>query len=684
MYQQQLPFSPDQLQQGFLQGIGPGCPPFVPQLTGIQPWLQNYVPAIAGYVAAEIQNQAEKNHLRRFFFNMFGRNNFANEDYISVVQAAADYLQSQVAQNPNVRIEAMIDQIVPQTVELFTSQMTRAFPQLNAYLTPNMQYSVSQQHAAFDNVKMQIERFKGGMQAPMGMQPPMGMAAPQQGMMMMQPTGYQQPGAMMRGDPRLGGNPGSLGVSLTGPVTSLAPQGVAMAPNPQGNSMAATSRWAMPDLSTPPVRTISIAQQEQQQDSGNVHIARSAMPVQSTTNQTTEASSMNTPVQEQAAPQEGPIEPLATTSLKWKRSAIQPYFPAWDPQQQDLYLQRLATGEVVVKMKVKQKGAEVEYDRHKIPSVFGPALPTLDLSNTAKTLEIVQKGLTEIEQEKKERLESVEPSFSTRVNPNWYVDVSPEMVWLTGSVNWLASMENGKVPDIYRQYGQVVEMIVGTENEDNYIESFRDAGTFVNLHRMLNETQGKCSTQLWYRLNDRITELVNRALEFNLSLTGLTIDSFANDGLDIIEYLGNHYGDTVKGAFLHNQAYLIRSIFESISQENADALDGNFIPHPEEGAEVDPEAKPPVFTHLVSNGSFTFLNCLAHELSLEFDKDHPALLTDRLTPVLYRLAKGIIEDAKSYTGATIGRHFVQTLDGHILEVDTAFLGEEAYLVRKLK
>lgn len=380
--------------------------------------------------------------------------------------------------------------------------------------------------------------------------------------------------------------------------------------------------------------------------------------------------------------QDGPIEPIATSKLKWKRSELQPYYPAWDPMQQDLFLQKKANGAVVVRMKKKE--GNVDYDRHKAVSVFGPALPTLDLTNTAKTLEVLQKGLTEIAQEKKERAESVEPSFTTRVNPDWYIDVSPEMVWLKGSCNWLASMEDGKLPDIYRQYGQVVELVVGTENEDNYLESFRDAGTFVNLHRMLNETYGKCSTQLWYRVNDRITELVNRSLTFNLSLTGLTIDSFAQDGLDIIEYLGSHYSDTVKGAFLRNQAYLIRSIFETVTAEAAETLDGNFIPHHEEGDEIDPNETLPVFTHLVSNASFTFLNCLAHELSLEFSAEHPALLTDALTPVLYRLVAGILEDAKSYTGATIGRHFVQTLDGHILEVDTAFLGDEAYLVRKLK
>lgn len=389
---------------------------------------------------------------------------------------------------------------------------------------------------------------------------------------------------------------------------------------------------------------------------------------------------MNTPI---VQTQEGPLEPIETSTLKWERSVTQPYFPAWDPSKQELFLQRLANGDTVARMKRKDANI-MDYERHKLTSVFGPALPQLDLTNTQVTLEVIQKGLVEIAQEKQERLESVEPSFSTRVNPNWYADVTNEMIWLKGACNWMQSTDNGKRPDIYRQYGQVVEMVVGAENEENFIESFRDAGTFANLFKMLNEVYGKCSTTLWYRVNQRITDLVNRVLSFNLSLTGWSIDSFALDGLKIIDVLKEHFGDVVHGAFLKNQAYLIRSIFEAISDEDAIALDGNFIPHPDDKAELDPTVTLPVFTHLVSNASFTFLNCLAHELSLEFKLEHPAILTDSLTPVVYRLVQSIMEDAKSYSGATLGRHFIQTLDGHILEVDTGYIGDETYLLRKLK
>jgi hypothetical protein len=331
--------------------------------------------------------------------------------------------------------------------------------------------------------------------------------------------------------------------------------------------------------------------------------------------------------------------------------------------------------------RMQKRDEKMEYDRHKIASVFGPALPTLDLTNPQKTLGIISKGLEEIQQERKERQNSEELTFTTRVNPDWYADLTEEMVWIKASCNWLASAENGKVPDIYRQYGRVVELVVGRENEENFVESFREAGSFAHLFKMLNETKDKCSKELWYRVNKRVTDLVNRVLTFNMSMFE-TIDSFANDGLEIIKYLENNYSDVVVKAFLQHERQLIRSIFETADDETIQALDSIFLGELEDV--TDAKGVKPVFTHLVYNASFTFLNCLSHELSLEFDKDHPAVLTQQLTPVMHRLAQGIMEEVKTYQNATVARNFIQTLDGRIMEIDAGYIGEELYLLRLVK
>jgi hypothetical protein len=670
---QQLPFSPDQIQVQFINGLGPANPPFVPNIQGIAQYLVGYVPTVAGWVAAEIQNTAESSALRRFFFNMFGQNRFVNEDFTSLVQSVLDYMEVQLASNPNLRVENILEKSIMHTVEMVISQMTRVFPQLNGYLNPQQQHNVQQQIAALDQIRLAIQQLRN--RSGMIVQPQGYMVQPQQGM-------YPQP-MMGRPDPRLAG--GNLGMNLNVPQLSLSNNGfpgqVPMIANPQGRSMS--DRWAgsnLPDLSTPTRQVGTVVNQPdpQQEQTSNVRVAPSSMPSTYNTNQNQEPTTVSTPVS-----QDGQMEPYGESDLKWTRSDLQPYFPAWNPSMQRLYLQHLDSGIVVARMKRLDEG-EMEYDRHKLPSVFGPVIPKLDLSDTRKTLAMVSVGLDEIRQEKRERAEQIEASFSTRVNQTLTADVSHEMIWLKVACNWLQASEKGTRPDIYRQYGSVVELVVGTENEENFIESFREAGSFARLYEMLNEAYGVCSPTLWHKVNDRITELVNRVLSFNLSLSGWSIDSFALDGTQILEYLKSEFGEVVLAAFTQNQSYLIRSIFEKVSDSVRDDIDGIFLTTPEPGSEIDTETTTPVFTHLVSNASFTFLNCLAHELSLEWAVDGPAILTQALTPVMYQLVEGIIEESKTQLESTVARHFIQTLDGRIMEVDTGFIGDETFLVRVVK
>jgi hypothetical protein len=672
---QQLPFSPDQLQRPFIQGIGPAVPPFVPPVQGVAPFLMGYVPTVAGWAAAEIQSTAESNPLRRFFFNMFSQNNFANDDFIALVQSIMDYLEVQLASNPSLRVENILEKTIMHTVEMLVSQMTRTFPQLNGYLAPQQQHNVAQQCLALDNIHAAIQQLRqrsGGLLVqPQGYYPPT--------------SGYAQPMGMVRGDPRLAG--GGLGLNLNQPSVSLGMGPGMIQPlvhNAPAQSMS--DRWSssnLPDLSSPrPVGAV-VNQPTQQEltPSGNVKIAPSSMPSgYPNTNQNQEPVTVSTPT---LTSQDSELEPIGETKLKWARSKLQPYFPAWNPAQQFLFLQRLGSGEVVSRMKKRDEG-EMEYDRHKIPSAFGPIIPKLDLSHTKETLEIVRAGIDQIHQEKRLRAENQPPEFSTRVNESLIVDVSSEMVWLKVACNWIQAIEDGQRPNIYRQYGKVVELVVGRENEANFIESFRGAASWENSHLVLNQTYGVCSPTLWHRVNDRLTALVNRVLAFNLSLTDLSIDSFAMDGVDILTHLKHVYGEVVLTAFTQHQEYLIRSIFEVIKDSVRAGVDDIFITSPEEGVLSEPGSVTPVFTHLVSNVSFTFLNCLAHELSVEFNKNEPAILTQTLTPVLYSLVKDLIEEAKSQVDGTVAQYLIQTLDGRIMEVDTGFIGDETYLIRVVK
>ncbi len=673
MYQQslpQLPFSPDQLQRAYIPGIGPNNPAFVPPPGTIQghPSVLQYVPAISGWAAAEIQAQAESNALRKFMFNMFGAQNFANEDFVALVQGIVDYLEVQMSANPGLTVQAILDKTILQTVEMVCANLTVPWPSLMHYMNPQAQGVVNQQVQFFQNLKAATQRLRGGY----------GMA--QQGMGNY-PGTQQMP--QSRVDPRLGGNAVPL---VGGGGSSLFTNTPANIPlNPQGNSMASTSRWSNRQLVDNSMQSMNITTITGGQGTGGViKVAPSSIPQNQEVQQFQQEAQVSTPIT-----QEGPLEPIYASKLKWTRSDDMPYFPAFNPDMHCAFLQRIASGSVIIRFRAPEDPLAMEYDRHKLVSTFGAPFKPIDRERASERVERIRAGLKNIRLEQEVRKtppEGESPiTFPTHVNPVFAVDMMEELIWLKTSCNWLESTQNGKKADIYRRYGYVVEMVVGTESEDHYIETLRATRTWEGIWKTLNDLRGTMSVPLWHRVNDRLTALVNRVIEFNLSLSDGTIDSFAADLPDLIAYLRDKYGEVILRAFKRNEGYLINSIFEQVEHEQSIAdLEDFFLPDEDPEAEIDPEKKIPVFTHLIKAASFTFLNCLSHELKIEFDHAKTALLTESLTPVLYAIAAGIVRETNAVEETTFANHYIQTLDGRILEIDTGFLGEETYVIRLVK
>jgi hypothetical protein len=648
-----LPVSADIIQRPFLP-ITVQNPPFVPQIQ-IEPWLTGFVPLVAGMAASEIQNLAESNPLRRFFFNMFSANNFANDEFSSLVKGILDYVVLSLAERPQMRPEQVIETSVSQIIELMVATMIKVYPSLRGYIPPQTQPAFDNHIRSFDAISYKISQFRnqyGFLQAPPGQQqqqPAFG------GGYMPQQQGYVQnhPG----GDPRFG-NAGHhpyqpQGMAMpqqNGSIFNNGGTSMQQPVSPQGRSMG--DRYAtMPDMATPATPP--------------------AQPYQ--TPVATVAQETITMSQQQNA--DGPLEDAETTSLKWTRSDHQPYHPAYNPVTHQLFYQQLANG--TVNAVIKQRENIMDYDRHKTSSVFGPIPPALDLANTDQVMQNLSQGLKEIAEEKEARREEETPKFATRVRAAWYADTSVESCWLKGAIEWAKSTEEGKRPDIFRQYGQVVDATISLEDEAHYIEEFRDAGTFIQLKELLDDAYGEASPALWYKANARATDMVNRVLSLNLALTGVSIDSFVHDIDELIQVLRDSFGDTILKAFVRNQRRLITATFEALPDEVQDQLTLDLI----EDVKID--GKEPKLAFLTSNVSFTYLNCLAHELCIEFAKGETAVIMKSVSPVFHQLVKDIIEEAETFT-TTVDRQLVQTLDGKILEVDIGFIGEEMYVVRLVK
>jgi hypothetical protein len=653
-HQMHLPVSADMIQRPFIQ-ISVQNPPFVPQIQ-IEPWLTGYVPLVAGMAASEIQSLAESNPLRRFFFNLFSNNNFANDEFSSLVKGILDFVVLTLAERPQMRPEQVIETSVSQIIELMVATMIKVYPALRNYIQPHLQAGFENHIRSFDAISYKISQFRnqfGYLQVPPGQQQQQqsfggGYMQPQQGYV------QQHPG----GDPRFGNGGGHQPYGPQG--MSMAPQGGSIFNNggmnaqqpvsAQGRSMG--DRYQnMPDMATP--------------------VTQPAQPYQAPV--TTVAQETTTMSKQQNT--DGPLEDADTSSLKWTRSDHQPYHPAYNPVTHQLFYQQLANG--TVNAVIKQRENIMDYDRHKTRSVFGPIPPALDLANTDQVMQNLSQGLAEIAEEKEARREETEPKFSTRVRAAWYADTSIESCWLKGAIEWAKSTEDGKRPDIFRQYGQVVDATISLEDETHFIEEFRDAGTFIHLKELLDDAYGEASQALWYKANARATEMVNRVLSLNLALSGVSIDSFVHDIDELITVLRDSFGDVILKAFVRNQRRLIAATFEELPAEVQEPLTEELI------GDVKIDGKEPKLAFLVSNVSFTYLNCLSHELSIEFAAGETAVIMKSVSPVLHQLVKDITEETGSFT-TTVDRQLIQTLDGKVLEVDVGFIGEDMFVLRLVK
>lgn len=178
----------------------------------------------------------------------------------------------------------------------------------------------------------------------------------------------------------------------------------------------------------------------------------------------------------------------------------------------------------------------------------------------------------------------------------------------------------------------------------------------------------KFSPSVLKTIDERLTQAVNNAIETNMSITGLNIDSFIDDWNDLINHMSNKYGELIAAKFVAKDEEIIRSALNVLNDECAqdvtngiyDTLDDIMYP----------------ISYFVETVSFTMLNFFSSELDLDFVKGSSALLSKVNTRVWYDLADQIFREY----GDSCTRHLIRTIDGKILEIKKGWLTENAYIV----
>lgn len=657
----QLPYSAQQPQHAMLNiSLNPLSPPFIPQIQ-TDPQLQQYISLISAVAAAEIQQRAQSNPLRMFMFNRYAINNFANQDFSSLIGNICDYVFLMLYLRrvyPN--IDVAIQDAIPKVLEMMCAVAMQEYPGLQAFVdqnTTNAAFGMIQQ---FQAIGAEVGNYKRSGQWPGGVQTVAPTMVPmhQYTTQPLQGGGWQTQGGWQgTQQARASGN---TGLFRSGP--NSATPGVTETPQRRF-----TDRWSVPndrhEVAAP-------AQQE--------ILRQPYEPRKPTMN--TQATDVTT-LLDSNEPQLTPIHD-ATWSPRPNYSIW--YLPAYNPVTHELMIQTQADGQQTPVLKTRTKPM-MEYDRHKLKTVFGAAPAALDLSHTQEALQRITKGVRILSGEEQAPATNEDGSPykpSVYVNPKWMAETSYASAWLSVGLERLQLKETDGNPDIYRRYVQIAEPIVGMRDETDVLRNYGSASTFVELREKLNATINEVSPALWGAIERKLTATVNRILSRHMSIPKLQITSFVTDLDDLLTYLDKQYGDEIKTAFLRHQRQHIRNTFVILGEDadgrkTADVLSEGLI----DPSEYE-EGKPPKITYLTSEISLTYLNCRSFELELDLASDVASALTPDFTPVLY----GVIDTLFKEDGhnGNVERHLLRTNDGRVLEATKGYIGSgnghEFYLI----
>lgn len=605
-----------------------GSPPFIPNVQ-CEAFLQPYLPVIVSGLILEIQNKAVISSptmaLRIFMFNQHAVNSYNNPDFTSLVQTAVDYVGLQIRKTGNQNIDFLLQTAIPQLVEMFCAINLRLFSHLENFIDRNAEPAIRMIISTLDNTLNEIVRLKSGYQQPQSM-------FPQQGYVQ---QGYSQNTSMFPQQniprPSVGGSQ-LFNTGNRTPVT-----------NSMGGKQMSPGKYTQDNtVAAPNIQQLNIAP---------------------------------TPIPTAKQVMVG-AEVLATET-EWKPGKTYPYYPVYTPSKQVLYLKIEQDGSTTPLLREVSAVADMmNYEKHVATGIFGPIPRKLDLSNRTEIMKNINSGI------KKINTELLQHNSTSKTGPQLpkvfvgtkqYIELSEANAWFYGSIDRLLA-NNGVPPDVFMIYSTIAEPVISSKDDGDYVSKLASSPGFLSLRDKMNVFCNNISSELWVACNKRATKMVNKILSQNMSLPGVSIDSFVDDIEELIVGIKDTYSEAIKDAFLKHQKEYIDANFRTVGTEFMKELETTFI-----GDVVFPEGHKPFITYLSTDCSFTFVEALSYELDIEFAPDIGSIVTPSNSPMLYSLLEGIFMDAAA-NNRTFDRHLIKTSDNRVLEASKGAIGEDALLI----
>lgn len=638
-------------------------PPYVPNGIVCPPNMQYIIPAICAMIANESAQKCGLHPGRTFLFNQLSYNNWANNDFSTVVSTVIDLLMLNLAKNLYRSIEEGVSSVVSDALSIFCSMNFQNFPALQSVTQPDVVNEAHKNNQAFFSLSNEIMNFKArNQQIPQGYP-----VQPQPQQMMVNPSfgggGFQQPQAPLTyQQPQQFTNPYSNNAPLNG-NSGLFNKTTTPNANTMQNPKPPSGKY---DYLKPPV----------------IEVGKNAI-----NNTTVGIHYFETP------PGTSKAYLAPEKELVWIPSTYQFYPLAINPFKEKLCL-REVPNPMSYKMSVISyieplKGIELDRAQHKITTmsqVYTAMIPdnygTREESLKDSVDKIFSIDYKEIDSLKKCTSGEEKEEFKdilTHIDPDWVYDSFLESAIFNCRLKQKENISSGVECTVFRAYRAMAFPIIVSVDHSDFIDDLSVCKTFNEMGGLLNDaitysSENKSLVTLCYELDKLLKNEINHVLRNKMSLNGVSIDSFIDDVKDLPEYLDANFGDKYKEIFDDFQKAYIKQMICSVKPDELKVLQNMLMD------ESELENKP-VINFIAQNFSFTFVNVEDYELGIKPFDDCASSIIEEQHPLMYKIVSGIFNQDRDIERECL-HNLIITSDNVIYEVQKGLVGNNFFTINK--
>lgn len=241
-----------------------------------------------------------------------------------------------------------------------------------------------------------------------------------------------------------------------------------------------------------------------------------------------------------------------------------PYTPIYNAEKFVLFHLKFPNGTVIDRLEPRTKDMDMDYVRHETD----PKIRTVELEKRRQEGgEIVPdwKLATHVRESKREGLYLSTPTENTAesdlpINQPRVLETVP----ITHSLQEGLLRLSGFAKSSEVEAGQLVEMVfevvtplVTSGELGSVMKIFESATSFEEFRTRLYDHRDVLTDDVSAMIDQRLTLSINDGLRYHMGLANWSIDSFADDYLDLLVALKNQYGDNLVNSFVENAPEMI-------------------------------------------------------------------------------------------------------------------------------